>query len=170
MKSVIKTDRLEIRSFNIKDVKSFYNNFSCDYDNTKYFSDINYDEKKTRGLIRGWVLESNNIQHIRWAIVLKNDVIGIVSIKQIRELKNTIEISFGIGKKFWGKRLGGEILNAVFDYSKEFLKAERVIAAIDSSNVNAIRMVKKVGMNFWRKVKEEKNEEKYFLLYEKKLK
>ncbi len=167
---ILRTQRLELRRFRLSDAESFYHNFTGDFENLKFFTDVHYDLKHTSSLILQWLSASEHRTHCRWAITIKNcnDVIGIVSLRTIDPVNRIGEISFGIGKLFWGNGFVAEAVQSVLNYCAVELRLIKIIAAFDKRNIQAVKVAKKCEMKYAKEVIESREKDcVVFDLYER---
>ena len=164
----INTNRLRLRRFTLSDADSFYKNFSGDFTNLQYFTDYQYNQEQTELLIKQWSYDYNLYGHWRWAITFNEIVIGIIALKISDDNDDRGEISFGIGNSYWGNGLGFEALNAVLDFSINYMNLDSIFAAIDKRNTRAIKLVEKCGMRYSRDIEETRSDACVnFAIYEK---
>lgn len=164
----IKTQRLLLRAFSLEDALQFYRNFAGDDANLRYFSDLHYSFTDTETLVRAWVEGDPEGQKLRWAITLKSDtqVIGLIVLKQLDDVSQQWEVSFGIGSAFWHRGYMTEALAAVIDTAVHEMHLERIISVCNPLNRGAAGVMEKCGMVFGGYVRETKHsKETDFCLY-----
>jgi ribosomal-protein-alanine N-acetyltransferase len=76
--------------------------------------------------------------------------------------RHEVEVTYLLGKEYWGQGLGTEAAQAVLDYGFEQLNLSRLICLIDRENQASIKVATKIGMTF---EKESADEHGPFLLY-----
>lgn len=85
-----------------------------------------------------------------WAVVLKetNTVIGRTGLLLSEiEGKRRTEISYLIGREYWGQGLAKEASSAVINYAFENLKIEKIFACIEPLNISSLRVAEKLQMS-----------------------
>ncbi|MGM9550783.1 MAG: GNAT family N-acetyltransferase [Clostridia bacterium] len=149
----LETDRLILRHVNSDDADDVFRCWMQDEDVSRYMlwkasNDIN----KAREFID---FEMNNLENEkwhRWIIVLKDteDVIGTCLIF-FNEEENNWDISYNLGKRFWGMGYMTEAMSRVMMYAEEELKIKECIAAHAAKNKASGRVLQKLGFRLERK-------------------
>ncbi len=145
------TDRLILRKFTNDDANNMYKNWASDEEVTKYLrwkahKNINI----TRNLLNLWVQEYKSDNNYQWAIELKEigEVIGSISIVNLDEKQNNVEIGYCIGKTFWYNGYTAEALSTVIKFFFEEADVREVRAKHDTRNINSGKVMQKCGMTF----------------------
>ena len=72
--------------------------------------------------------------------------IGMTGFFQISYIHRRAEIGIYIGKpKYWGKGIGGEAINIMFDYGFTTLNFHKIVAGVNATNTRSLGMCKKLG-------------------------
>ena len=105
------------------------------------------DAEKT---FREWLFSYQNSSFYQWAIVPKdlNEPIGSISVVDLDEKTEMVEIGYCIGRKWWHQGITAEALKAVIDFLFDQVKANRIQARHDGNNPNSGLVMKKCGMQY----------------------
>jgi ribosomal-protein-alanine N-acetyltransferase len=141
---IVETDRLKIRNLALEDKKSLFEIYSdkeaMRFRGSKPFETI---EEVVEMLSRTFEkLESK--EEFRYAVDLKenNKIIGTFLIKPIS--KNECEIGYSIGKNYWGRGYGKELVKGMLNYSKN-LPFNTILATSRKENIASLLLLEKVG-------------------------
>lgn len=101
-------------------------------------------------MVTQWVSRYENFNYYNWVIELKeaNEVIGNISVVEVKEKVNATEIGYCMGKAWWGKEIMPEALAAVIDYLFNEVGMNRVAARHDGNNPKSGRVMQKAGMKY----------------------
>ena len=158
---VLETDRLILRQFQLNDVHDVYNNWSSDIDSARYNAwKVHEDEAVTKSYISEWIQYYKKINYYHWAIVDKNndnEVIGSISVSNIKKRKKYCEIGYTVAKKRWNEGIATEVLVRVLEFLTEDVGFETVRALHDVRNKASGKVMKKAGMDYI------KNQMQFFL-------
>lgn len=85
-----------------------------------------------------------------FALELKEsaDLIGFCGYREAAENTDQIELLYGIHPDHWGEGLVAEAARAVLRHGFETCQMNRVVAATDTPNQQAVRVLQKLGMVF----------------------
>ena len=147
----IETKRLLLRKFKAEDAYPMFNNWTRDPENVKYLSwqaHKNIDD--TYEILNKWIREYKNKDSYRWCITLKdaNEVIGIIDVIEMIEIRSTCEIGYVISKNHWSKGIMTEALRAVIKYLFTKVNFNRIQARHDIDNPASGKVMLKCGMKF----------------------
>lgn len=94
----------------------------------------------------------------RWIIILKETakIIGTCLI-YFNEDENNWDISYNLGKKFWGKGYTSEAMSTVMTYAKEVLKVKECIAIHAIENLVSGHIIQNLGFIYVKDVPYECN-------------
>lgn len=126
-----------LRRLKIEDAAAIYHNWASDPEVTKYLTWPAYtsvdDAEKT---LREWIFTYQNSSFYQWAIVPKdlNEPIGSISVVDMDEKTEMVEIGYCIGRKWWHQGIIAEALKAVIDFLFDEVKANRIQARHDVNN------------------------------------
>jgi len=140
------TDSIRFRELNMKDAEDLFDIYSdkeaMKYRGSKAMESVE-DAKK---YIANKYLIKEQIRTLRKGVELvrTKELIGSVMYRFDRHKKAECEIGYSIGRRFWGKGLGKEIVKVLFSLEKEkTIKA--VIAWSNKENIASIRILEKMG-------------------------
>lgn len=87
-------------------------------------------------ILQEWIQSYQNPAFYQWAIVPKdlNAPIGSISVVDLDEKTETMEIGYCIGRKWWHQGITAEALKAVIDFLFAQVKANRTQARHDVNN------------------------------------
>lgn len=150
-KTILVTDRLEIRELTISDFDALYTIYQEPTINRfleNYSNDYHLEKAKLAAYIQ------NIYQYYGfglWGVFTKEDnqLIGQCGI-ELKQLKDTSEYEIGylIRSQSQGKGYGRECMNAVIHYGLTKLGASRIVAVIDKKNISSINFAKSIGMQY----------------------
>ena len=148
MKIILETNRLILREFNVNDAENIYkldlNPNVIKYTGNSTFKNIeeakefleNYHDYKLNG-------------YGRWAVITKekNEFIGWCGLKWDK-IDNETDIGFRFFEKMWNKGYATESAKACINYGFEKLNLKRIIGKAMKDNVNSIKVLKKIGLEY----------------------
>lgn len=150
----LETERLILRKIHQDDINEIFNCWMQDEDVSRYMcwkasNDIS-DTKKFVEFELGKIADD---KWNRWIIVLKetSKIIGTCLI-YFNEDENNWDISYNLGKKFWGKGYISEAMSTVMKYAKEVLKVKECIAIHATENLVSGRIIKNLGFDYVKDV------------------
>lgn len=153
------TERLILRPIQIEDIDPIFNCWMQDEDVSRYMywkasSDINEAQEFV-------YYELGNIENdrwYRWIISLKHteEIIGTCLIYFNDEEKNW-DISYNLGKKYWGKGYITEAMQRVMKYAINDLLIKECIAIHAIENPESGRVIQKLGFRYEKEVPYECN-------------
>ena len=85
-----------------------------------------------------------------------SEVIGTCLI-YFNEEENNWDISYNLGKKFWGKGYASEAMGRVMQYAREVLKIRECIAVHAIENPASGNIIQKLGFSYEKDVPYESN-------------
>jgi RimJ/RimL family protein N-acetyltransferase len=68
--------------------------------------------------------------------------------------KNSCELGYWLGKKYWGNGFASEAVNGILDFGFDQLNLEEIYAAYKITNEGSKRVLEKCGFEFFREKKE----------------
>ena len=145
------TARLVLRRFTINDANDMFRNWANDSEVTKYLRwQPHANVEISRTLLREWTDSYIDPAYYSWAITLKNDhtVIGSIGIMDVRQIDESGEIGYCIGKAWWGRGLMTEALKAVISFGFEQAGFNRLEAGHSIHNPASGSVMQKAGMTF----------------------
>lgn len=145
----LETKRLVLRRFEMKDTEEMYINVTSDSMVNKFLTwQLHNNSSDTMSLLNEWIDRYQDNERYCWAIELKenNQVIGTIASPTVRNRTDTVDVTYCIGSKWWGKGLATEALQVVVDFFFEVVEANRIEAGYDVNNPNSGRVMEKIGM------------------------
>lgn len=156
---ILETERLILRPVKEDDVTAIFDCWMQDEDVSRYMcwkasSDINEAKEFVS-------FELGNLENDEWnrfIIELKEsgEVIGTCLIFYNDEEDNW-DISYNLGKKYWGNGYTSEAMTQVMDYAKESLEIKECIAVHAVENPASGRVMEKLGFQYEKEVPYECN-------------
>ncbi|MEM7102905.1 MAG: GNAT family N-acetyltransferase [Bacteroidota bacterium] len=161
MKTVIETERLILREMIPGDVDDMLRLHS-DPEVQKYTGEnIITSRKEIKEKIK--LLRKQNYETHgfgRWVTILKEGMqfVGWAGVKYLPEF-DEIDLGYRFLKEHWGKGIATEASKAILEYAFNDLNLNRIIAIAMLDNKASIRVIEKVGMQFYKYAPYEPGEE-----------
>ena len=133
----------------MKDTKAAYENWMSDPKVTTYLTwPAHKNIKITEQLLTMWIQKYEEPDFYQWAIQLKEneELIGNISVVNINEKTDTVEIGYCMGQKWQHNGYMKESLENVIDFMTEKVKALRVEARHDAENTASGKVMKSCNM------------------------
>ena len=145
----LETKRLIIRIFNINDIRDAFEYLS-DKIVMEYIEPV-MSYNKVEYFIKEHGIKNKNI----YAIVIKdvNKVIGHLIFKEYNN-KNEYEIGWIINKDYWNKGYATEASKCIINYGFEVLKLFKIVGETEKENIQSIKLLEKLGMQYSGKNKD----------------
>ncbi|BDD04706.1 GNAT family N-acetyltransferase [Aureibacter tunicatorum] len=146
---IIETKRLILRELNVGDARDFYD-LNEDKEVLKYTGDVGFqDVEEAKTFLSGYSDYKKN-GYGRWAVVLKESgrFLGWCGLKLNEE--GLVDLGYRFFRNEWGKGYATESAIASLNYGFENLDLDDVIARSDRNNVASIKVIEKLGMEFWK--------------------
>ena len=145
----LKTKRLILRPFTIDDVKKVQllaNDFAIA--DTTASIPYPYEESNAEEWIKTHEKEFNENKQANFAIIDLNagNLIGAISLLDIKTDEERAELGYWVGKKFWNNGYCTEAARAIVKYGFETLKLNRIYAHHLTRNSSSGRVMHKIGM------------------------
>ncbi|MCD7762359.1 MAG: GNAT family N-acetyltransferase [Lachnospiraceae bacterium] len=147
----LKTDRLILRRFTINDAEEMFNNWASDDEVTKYLTwPTHQNIETTQGYINYCIHGYSESAFYQWVIESKetHELIGNISVVQINEEIDGLELGWVIGKKYWGNGYTAEAAKEVIEVLFDKVGANCICAKHDVNNPNSGRVMQKTGMKY----------------------
>jgi ribosomal-protein-alanine N-acetyltransferase len=147
----IETDRLILRRVTSEDARAMYRNWASDPEVTKYLTWPAYTAPEdAQGILKIWEKDYEKADFYLWAIVPGDlgEPIGTISVVEMNETAQWLEIGYCIGRNWWNKGYVSEALKAVIAFFFEEVGAGRIQARHDPRNVHSGAVMRKCGMTF----------------------
>ena len=145
----LETDRLLLRRFQPEDAPDFYRNITSSPEVSRFLTWENlHSVAETEDLLKDFISWYENPERYCWAIVMKDtgEVIGTIAAPTVKNRTEALEVTYAIGKTWWGKGITAEALQAVMDFLFDRVGANRIEAGHDVNNPASGRVMQKVGM------------------------
>lgn len=147
----LQTERLTLRKFTLNDATDAFKNWCNNDQVTKFLTWPTHSNLSiTEYVVNDWIKSYEHDNFYQWAIVLKelNEAIGTISIVEINEKTNSVQIGYCIGDNWWNRGIVTEAFSAIIPFLFEELKVNRVEARHDPNNPNSGRVMTKCGLKY----------------------
>lgn len=143
---VIKTERLILRQVRLEDVQDYYN-MTSDPEVARYYDwDGPETVKVAKRILDNDIKKYNKKKAIKWAITLKNKDVLIGTVFFFRFVcQSRAEVAVNLSRKYWGKGIITEAMEAVVAFGFEKMGLHRIEALVNPNNIGAIRTLEKAG-------------------------
>lgn len=145
------TNRLILRKLTLKDAKMMFNNWASDPDVTKYLTWPTHESiEVTKTILSIWKENYKNDNYYQWGIVLKdsNELIGAISIVNIIEHIQEVEVGYCLSKKYWNQGITSEAFKEVIRFMFEEVKVNRVAACHAVNNPISGKVMLKCNLKY----------------------
>lgn len=162
----IETNRLLLRKLRPTDVENYYERLGGSEEVTRYMlwkphASIQESRESIEKVLKKY-RENNGYC---WGIALKeNDsLIGRVDLLRIDEERKCCSFAYMLGKQYWNRGFGTEVLQGIFSFAFDKLKMQRITADHIRENIASGKAMQKAGMRYVGKQasKYEKNGKTY---------
>ena len=136
----LETERLLLRRFQLSDAPDFYQNVTSDPEVNRFLTwENDKSVADTEALMMDFIQRYEDPERYCWAIVMKEsgEVIGTLAATNIRKNTRAVELSYSIGKNWWGKGITAEALQKVMDF---------LFNQVGFNRIEAGKVLEKVGM------------------------
>lgn len=140
------TDRLILRNFISTDLDFIYNHFKDSFV-SRYLYDNEPPETHSEAQeILDWCMDLDS-DHIRWCILLKEDLspIGTIGFHRYDQQNNSAEIGYDLSESFSNQGFMTESLKCIMSYGRSQYKLHRVHASVSTDNEASNKLLKKNG-------------------------
>ena len=150
MNPIIQTNRFYLREKQLSDAKDMYL-LNIDPEVIKYTGDPpfkdedealafikNYDHFRKHGFGRWVIVDKQNDEYLGWCGLKKHE-------------DGMIDLGYRIKKEHWSKGIASEAAAACVDYGFTVLNINEIVGRSASANAASIRILEKIGMQFWKK-------------------
>jgi RimJ/RimL family protein N-acetyltransferase len=148
--TIIETDRLILREFQLEDAQNFFelNNdkLVMKYTGDKPFNSVN----ESRQLIENYDAYPQTGMG-RWTVVEKSSglILGWCGLK--KHADGMIDLGYRFHQKYWNQGFATEASAACLEYGHHQLGIKRIIGRTAQENKASIRVLEKIGMVYWKK-------------------
>lgn len=149
--NAIETKRLLLRRFTLDDTSCAYHNWFSDPDVALYMRwDAHTHMQQTNEFLKAFIADYEKPDFYRWAISLKTDnkAIGSIGFHIESEYDMLADISYSLGKAFWGKGIITEALQSVLRYGFIEVGINRIEAFHAVNNPASGKVMQKAGMKY----------------------
>lgn len=150
----LETERLILRPIKIEDVDAIFNCWMQDEDVSRYmYWKASKDIKETQEFVQFELRNLENDKWNRWMILLKQteEIIGTCLI-YFNDEENSWDISYNLGKEYWGKGYISEAMQRVMEYAINELTIKGCIAIHAIENPESGRVIEKLGFSYEKEV------------------
>ena len=143
----LETDRLILREIHSDDVETTFNCWLQDNDVSQYmWWKASDDIAEAQKFVEFELQQLENEKWKRWIIVLKEtkEVIGTCLVFY-NDDENHWDISYNLGKNFWGKGYITEAMKAVMKFAETELGMKECITSYAKLNTNSANVLHKLG-------------------------
>lgn len=155
----LETERLILRKIQAEDVETIFNCWMQDEDVSKYmYWKANDDINEAKGFVEFELGNLEDDKWNRWIIVLKatQEVIGTCLI-YFNDEENDWDISYNLGKKFWGNGYVLEAMQTVMQFAIQTMNIKSCIAIHAKENPASGKIIEKLGFEYIKDVPYECN-------------
>lgn len=148
MKTILETNRVLLRKFDISDAVNFYelnsNPNVIKYTGNSAFKDVN----EARKFLENYSDYQRN-GYGRWAVINKstNQFLGWCGLKYDEDLDET-DIGFRFFEHFWNQGFATESAKACIDYGFNELHLKTIVGRAMKENMASIKVLEKIGLKF----------------------
>ena len=148
---LLETDRLILRRFVMEDAEAMYRNWASEDEVTKFLTwPTHSDVEATKFVLGNWIADYSKDNFYNWVIELKEtgEVIGNISVVDVRENTACALLGYCMGTKWWGQGIMPEAGREVIRYLFEEVGFSRIAATHDKNNPKSGRVMQKIGMTY----------------------
>ena len=155
----LETDRLILREIHSDDAEAIFSCWMQDENVSRYmWWKASNDISEAKEFVEFELENLNNDKWDRWIIILKgiNEIIGTCLIFFNNDEKHW-DISYKLGKKFWGNGYVTEAMSTVIKYAVEVKKINEISTSYAIENLASGRVLQKLGFQFVKEIPYECN-------------
>lgn len=157
--SKLETNRLILREIHSDDAEAIFRSWLQDENVSKYMwwkasNDIN----EAKEFVEFELENLKNDKWNRWIIILKNtnEIIGTCLIF-FNDDEGHWDISYNLGRKFWGNGYVTEAMSTVIKYAVEVMNINEISTSYAIENIASGRVLQKLGFQFVKEIPYECN-------------
>lgn len=150
MKTILYTERLHLREFDVSDAKKIYE-LNADPEVIRYTGDKAFvSVAETRAFLENYSDYKRN-GYGRWIVELKdtNEVIGWCGLKKHSD--GMVDIGYRFFRKNWGKGYATESAKACIKYGFEKLGIHEIIGRSAEKNIASCKVLENIGLNYFKR-------------------
>ena len=147
---IIEIDRLLLRPFTFGDIQEVYDCWQSDADVARYMMwESSEDIEKAKEFINFELSMLQDDKWFRWCIVdkMSKNIYGTCLV-YFNDDENCWDISYNLGKKYWGKGYMTEAMKSAMDYISDIVGVKEYIAAHAIENTASGRVIEKLGFQY----------------------
>ena len=147
---ILETERLLLRPFKKEDEKEVFECWESDPDVARYMMWVSHDDiEKTKEFIDYELSMISSDQWYRWCIAQKetNAIIG-TCLTYYNEEEDCWDISYNLGKKYWGSGYITEAMKKAMDFTIHTAGIREFIATHATVNQASQRVIEKLGFRY----------------------
>lgn len=147
----METERLVLRPLEIEDAENMFQNWSNDPEVTKFLTwPANKEIKMAEDILKIWKSQYEKSDFYQWGIVPKSfgEVIGTISVVELDERVEKVQIGYCIGRKWWGQGYTTEAFAAIISFLFEEVGVNRIETMYDLRNPGSGKVMKKCGLQY----------------------
>lgn len=150
----LETNRLILREIHLDDTEEIFNCWMQDEDVSKYmWWKASKDINETKDFVEFELGNLENEKWNRWMIVLKstNEIIG-TCLLFFNDDEEHWDISYNLGKKFWGNGYVTEAMECVLKYAEEVMKIKEISTSYAVDNKVSGHVLQKLGFQIIKEI------------------
>lgn len=147
---IAETNRLILREFEVTDAKHLFR-LNSDFDVIKYTGDKPFGSINDAEVLLNNYSQYRNYGYGRWAVIVKEtgNFIGWCGLKYLEEINET-DLGYRFFKDQWGKGYATESSIKALELAFQKFQIPNVVGKVMKENEASIRVLKKVGMQYWK--------------------
>ncbi|MFI9458450.1 GNAT family N-acetyltransferase [Acinetobacter sp. NPDC052428] len=151
----LKTNRLELRAYNVGDEISLFQEYCGDIEVSKYLQRlVHITVSQTQQMLQKWALSywQQPSQGFSWVIAERKSHLAIGLLTIIQQQNNSFEIHFGLGPRFQGQGYMLEAMKAVIQYFRQYLTLKSLDTFCDAEHIKAYQVLLKTGFEIVERI------------------
>ena len=149
------TNRLVLKKFDVGFSNNMYNNWASSKNVTKFLTwSAHTSLEETENTIKSWQESYSRKDFYHWAITIKEtgEVVGSISVVEIKEKEETAICGYCIGERWWGKGIVAEAYKRVIDFLFNKVGVKKIIGRHDVDNPNSGKVMLKCGLKYLKTI------------------
>lgn len=142
----IRTDRLLLRKFSLRDSEAMFYGWMNDEKVAKYTSWYAHTNIEDTRAYVNYIISLENDNSYNWVIELDGKAIGTINVCYSDDNSEICGIAYALSHDYWGKGIITEAFRAVAKFLFDCVNYRKIIAGCDSENVGSRRVMEKIGM------------------------
>ena len=143
----IKTERLLLRRFTMEDAQTMFDCWANEERVTRYLTWEPHGEVGvTKYIVGQWCADYEKPEYYQWAIELGGTLLGGISVVNIDERSDRMEIGYCMGVDYWGRGIMSEAAKAVIDFLFAEVGCNRIEICHLIENPASGRVAQKCGL------------------------